>query len=554
MDTLDILDIKERGNILYNNYNLKESIKPEEILMYLRKSRADDPLLSVSDVLSKHEEEIDRWVEHNLSAAIPESNRFREVVSGESLSARIEFQKILKLVEQPSIKAVIVKEISRMGRPDTMEIGMISKILRYTNTIVISVSPFRVFNLADKFEREMFENELKQGNNLLEYNKVILRDGRERSARSGNYLGSKPPYGYDKITIVEEKRKCPTLAIKEEQANIVRMIFNAYVNENIGTQAIANRLNDLQIKSPRGNLWSADSIRTVLENPHYIGMVRWNDRKAIVVVEDGEFRKTRPKTPEGEKIFTEGRHEAIISEELFRAAQEKRGRSHKTCSNKELRNPLASILFCECGRAMSYRHSTRGNLKYREPRLVCNGQHRCGNGACSVSELVDFMVMVLKQKISEFETEVTQGNTHTDDFHEKLIKSLEKKLSDIGAREISLWESQVNPDPAVRMPSHVFQALTDKLVKEREETEHALTEAHNAVETRVDYRTAIVTLQNALDALLDDEVSVSEKNKLLKACIQRITYHRDVPQRILGKGTGRQWTCPPIELDVKLKV
>lgn len=537
---------------MYNNPI--ENLKPEEILIYLRKSRADDPLLSVEEVLSKHEEEIDEWVEHNLSAPIPESNRFREVVSGESLSARIEFQKVLKLVEQPSVKAIIVKEFSRLGRPDTMEIGMISKILRFTNTIVISVSPFRIFNLVDKFEREMFENELKQGNNLLEYNKVILRDGRDRSAKSGNYIGSKPPYGYDKITITENKRKCPTLAINEEQANVVRMIFNAYVHENIGTQTITNRLNDLQIKSPRGNLWVPDSIRTILENPTYIGMVRWNQRKATVVVDNGEFRKTRPKTSESERIFTKGRHEAIISEELFRAAQEKRGRSHRTCNNKELRNPLASLLFCECGRAMSYRHSTRGNLKYREPRLVCNDQHHCGNGSCSVTELVEFVANMLRQKIAEYKIEVTRGNTATDDFHEKLIKSLEKKLSDIGAREISLWESQVDPDPAVRMPPHIFQTLTEKLTKEREETEHALTEARNKVATHVDYGTLIVTFQKALDALLDDEVSVAEKNKLLKACIKRITYHRDTPQHVIGKGTGRQWTSPPIELDIKLMV
>ncbi len=535
-------------------YNNPIDLKPEEILIYLRKSRADDPLLSVEEVLSKHEEEIDRWVEHNLSAPIAESNRFREVVSGESLSARVEFQKVLKLVENPSIKAIIVKEISRLGRPDTMEIGMISKILRYTNTIVISVSPFRIFNLADKFEREMFENELKQGNHLLEYNKSILKDGRDRSAKSGNFLGSRPVYGYDKVTITVDKRKCPTLAINEEQANVVRMIFNAYVNENVGTSAIANRLNELQIKSPRGNLWTADSIRTVLENPHYTGLVRWNDRKAIVVVDNGEFRKTRPKTPESERILVKGRHEAIISDELFRAAQEKRGRSHRTCDNRSLRNPLASLLFCECGRAMSYRHSTRGDLKYREPRLVCNGQHHCGNGSCSVTEVVDFVANLLRQKISEYEIEVTRGNTDTDDFHEKLIKRLEKKLSDIGSKELSLWESQVDPDPAVRMPPHIFQSLTDKLTKEREETEKALTEARNKVATRVNYDTLIVTFQKALDALLDDNVSVTEKNKLLKACIKRISYHREVPQRILGKGTGRQWTSPPIELDVKLNV
>lgn len=535
------------------NYNIKDNIKPEEILMYLRKSRADDPMLSTEEVLSKHETLLDEWAEKNLSAPIPKDNRFYEIVSGESISERSEFQKVLKLIESPNIRAVLVVEISRLGRPDTEEIGRITKIFRYTGCLVIT--PMMTFDITNEYERDMFERELKRGNEYLEYTKKLLSRGREASVRSGCYISSRKLYGYDKITIIENKRKCPTLAINEEEANIVRMIFNAYVNENIGTQAIANRLNDLQIKPPMSSRWSADTIRDMLENPHYIGMVKWNERKAVLVVDNGQFRKTRPRNAEEEYILCKGKHESIISEELFRAAQEKRGRTHRTCDNKELRNPLASILKCECGRSMSYRHSTRGDLKYRrEARLVCNGQHHCGNGSCSVSEMLDFVTEILKQKIAEFEIEGKKGNDDSYKLHEKLYKNLEKKLADINAKELSLWESQVDPDPNNRMPQHIFQALTTKLTKEREETETALAKTREAISAPVNYEIMRVNFQTALDALLDDNVSVSEKNHHLKACIQEITYHREVPQRISGKGTGRQWTNPPIEIDVKLKV
>ena len=104
------------------------------------------------------------------------------------------------------------------------------------------------------------------------------------------------------------------------------------------------------------------------------------------------------------------------------------------------------------------------------------------------------------------------------------------------------------------MPSHIFQALTDKLVKEREETETALTKAREAISTPIDYERKKLTFQKALDALLDDEVSVAEKNHLLKACIDRIEYHRDAPQRMLGKGVGKQWILAPIELEVSLNL
>jgi DNA invertase Pin-like site-specific DNA recombinase len=528
----------------------KYDLKPEEILIYLRKSRADEPTLSVEEVLAKHEARLDEWAEQNLSAPIPAENRFKEVVSGESISERTEFQRVLQLIESPDIKAVLVKELPRLGRPDTAEIGFISKIFRYTNTLVIT--PERIFNVTDDFEREMFESELKRGNYYLEATKKQLRGGREISVKSGNYLCSKAPYGYVKTTVMDGKRKCPTLAIDEEKANIVRNIFEWYVHENIGTQTIANRLNDLGIKSPRGKLWSADSIRTILENTHYIGEVRWNQRKSMYVVNNGVFRKTRPKTSEEELIISNGKHEAIISTELFYAAQEKRGKCHRTCDNKELRNPLASLLYCECGRAMAYRHSTRGNLKYREPRLVCNGQKYCGNGSCSVSEMVDYVAEVLRERIAYYETNVGTHEGDSTDFHEKHLRSLEKKLADINAKEISLWEAQL--DKEQQMPKNVFKAITDKLVKERGEIERAIQKTKANISTPITRETQLVTLEKALSALLDPNVSVADKNQFLKACIERIEYRREKPEKLTGKGVGRQWTTPPIEVDVRLKV
>jgi DNA invertase Pin-like site-specific DNA recombinase len=532
-------------------YNAIENLKPEEILIYLRKSRADDPLMSVEEVLSKHESMLDEWADRNLPSPIPEENRFREVISGgESIADRPAFQKVLKLMESPNIRAVLVVEIARLGRPDTEEIGRITKMFRYTGCLVIT--PMMTFDITNEYERDMFERELKRGQEYLEYTKKRLRAGRELSVKSGNCVLSRGLYGYDKTIVIVDKRRCPTLTINEEQANIVRMIFNAYVNENVGTQVIANRLNDLQIKSPRGNLWTADSIRTVLENPHYTGMVRWNQRKAVLVVKDGEFRKTRPLNTDDDIIFTKGKHEAIISEELFDAAQEKRRRSHRTRGNRELRNPFASILFCECGKAMSYRFDARAERSDSVPRLVCNQQHLCGNGSCSVDEIVEFVVNLLKQKIEEFEIEATRGDDNSTKLHEKLIKSLEKKLTDLEAKELSLWESQI--DPAAKMPPHIFQALTNKLQKEREETETALDNARKAAAKPKNYEKLRITFQTTLDALLDDSVSVSEKNRLLKLCIERIEYHRDAPQKRLGKGSGKGYLFAPIKLDVKLNI
>ena len=215
-------------------------LKPEEIFEYLRKSRSDDPMLTIEEVLAKHEAMLNEWQERNLSAPIPKENIFREVVSGETINSRPEFKKLLKGIESPKIKAVLVVECARLGRPDLEEIGRISKLLRYTNTLVIT--PQRMFDLTDEYDREQFERELMRGNDYLEYTKKILGRGKELSLRQGYYINGVTPYGYEKTWVYEGKRKRPTLAIVEEEAKVVRMIFDWYVNEGIGATKICQRL------------------------------------------------------------------------------------------------------------------------------------------------------------------------------------------------------------------------------------------------------------------------------------------------------------------------
>ena len=108
---------------MYKEY---PTFKPEEILVYLRKSQSDDASLTVEEVLSRHEADLKRWQEANLDAPIPETNYYREVVSGESISSRTEFKKLLKRIESPQIKSVLVVDCARLGRPDMEEIGRIT--------------------------------------------------------------------------------------------------------------------------------------------------------------------------------------------------------------------------------------------------------------------------------------------------------------------------------------------------------------------------------------------------------------------------------------------
>lgn len=553
------------------NYIDFSKFSPDEFLVYLRKSRSDDPLLSVEEVLAKHEAILDEWCERYLGGKVPEENKYREVVSGETIADRPDMQTILKRIESPKIKGVIVVDVQRLSRGDLEDAGRIIKLFRFTNTL--AVTPQKAYDLRDEYDRDAFERELKRGNEFLEYTKKIMDRGRLLSVSQGNYLGSIPPYGYNKAVVMDGRRKCPTLSINEEQANVVRLIFDMYVNQGVRMPSIAKHLDQIGVKPPRGEHWSKEGIRDMLINVHYIGKVKWNWRKTVTVVEDSEIMKTRPKAKIGEFLIYDGRHEAIITEELFDAAQKKLGRNHRAKATTKIRNPFAGLIYCHCGRAMSMRmYKKKDGSERCTSRLACDGQIHCCTGSCTIDEMMELVTNILRQCISDFEIRIENNQGDAMKLHEKLLKNLEKKMQDLEAKELAQWEAQADPDPSQRMPAEIFKKLNEKLLKEKEEVKEAMCNARKSMPDPVDYREKLVRFQDALDALHDPDASVERKNRLLKACIDRIEYKREKPQRIKSQqvlyydkekkrtryksalDTGASWTKPPIDIDVKLKV
>ena len=548
-------------------YQQELNLSPEEIIIYLRKSRSDDPSLTVEEVLSKHEAMLDEWAINNIGSLVPEQNKYREVVSGETLKERPEINVVLRLVESPRYKGIAIVEPQRLTRGDLEDIGRIMKLLKHTDTLVIT--PQRTYNLRDEYDWDALERELKRGNEFLEYTKKILNRGRLLSVSQGNFVGNSAPYGYDKTFITEGKRKCPILVPNEKEAEVVRMMFDLYVNHNMGCARICNKFDEMGIKPRKGKHWSPYSMAKMLENIHYIGKVKWNHRKTLTVVEEGEFKKTRPVAKIGEYFIYDGKHEAIISEELFNAAQAKKGKNARTKPNNKLRNPFAGLLWCKCGRAITLSTYTAHKSP---PRFGCVDQIHCQTGSCLYTDMIEKVSDVLKECISDFEVRLENDEGNALKLHTALIKRLEAKKKQLEEKELSQWELQANPDPTVRMPQHVFQQLNEKLLAEKEEVQQALCKAYESMPEPIDYEERIQRFKKALSALNDSEVSAEEKNKLLKACIERIEYHRDKPERIKSKQvryydkelkqtryksplkTGGNWTSPPIELDVKLRV
>lgn len=536
---------------------------PEEVLGYLRKSRTDDPSLTTEEVLARHESIIDEYAEKHFGSKVPEYNKHREVVSGETIDGRPEMLALLKRIESPKIKAVLIKECARLGRPDLEEIGRLSKLFRYTNTLIIT--PERTFNLRDEYDREAFEREMMRSNEYLNYVKKTLRSGRERAVADGWFIGQKPPYGYRKKEVIYCKKKCHTLEVYEPEAEIVRMVFDMYVNQNLGPVNIAHRLNDLKAPTRTGGLWSQNTIKSMLDNDHYLGKVRWNWRKTLTVVEDGEVKQIRPRSAVGEYLVYDGRHEAIVDEKLFLAARDKNGRNHRAKPKTKVRNPLAGILFCQCGRAMSLRTYKNRNA---DPRLLCDNQTYCKTTSCLYSEVHDKVRDILRECIEDFEVRISNDDGDSRKLHESLTKRLEARLEELNKKELDQWELRSSGE----MPKEIFDRLNEKLLKEKEEVQDALCKAYESLPEPVDYEEKMRRFQDALEAMDNPDVPAEKKNALLKACIERIEYKREKAERIKSQqvryydkeqkktrhksplNTGGNWTSPPIELNVDLRV
>ena len=124
-----------------------------EYLIYLRKSRSDSELEKMGvDVLERHEQ-ILLSLAKQMKLSI--GGIYREVVSGDSISARPEMQKLLSEVESGRWKGVLVMEIERLARGDTVDQGIVQRAFQYSGTLI--VTPAKVYNPDNEFDEEYFE-------------------------------------------------------------------------------------------------------------------------------------------------------------------------------------------------------------------------------------------------------------------------------------------------------------------------------------------------------------------------------------------------------------
>lgn len=478
-------------------------------LIYLRKSRQDDPRETVEEVLVKHETMLQEYAQKELGGRIPEENIYREVVSGESIDDREEIQKVLARIEDPAIKGVLVIEPQRLSRGDLEDCGRLISDFLYTNTEV--VTPMMTYHLSNKMERRFFQDELLRGRDYLEYIKEVLRRGRENAAKRGCYVPPRPPYGYD----IFMKGKDRTLEANAD-ADAVRLLFDMYVKGDMSLGAIARKLDDMGFKPPAGETWVRRSLRDMLANIHYIGKIRYNDRQTVTVLEDGVRAQKTRRRPKDEVIISEGIHDGIISPEIFEAAQTRLKNTPRNGHGGDLVNVLAGVLVCaSCGRALTARSTKHAKLRY-----ICPSRPQCYRSVIA-SDLVDAVIVALEQaELPQLRLKLANGDGDAAAIQKRRIAKLVKQMEEYRAQE----DEQYDLLEQKKYTQELFDRRNTALREKMEACEREMRQARAAMPKNVDYAERILSLEAAIAALRDPELSNKEANRVLRSIVERVEY------------------------------
>lgn len=502
----------------------------EENLMYLRKSRADDPNETVEEVLAKHEAMLQEMAERELGARIPEHCIYREIVSGESIDERPEMCRLLADIENPKAKRVWCRDVPRLSRGDLEDCGKVVNAFRYSSTKVKTIQ--MEYDLSNKMERKFFEQELMRGNDFLEYTKEILFAGRIAAVKNGAFIGNCAPFGYDKAMIDDIHSLKPN-----KDADAVRLTFDLYVNHDYTYLQIARHLDSIGVKPMRGKQWEKCSIKNMLKNEHYAGYVRFGGKKTEKVFENGQLVKKRgvPQNPE-DVIIAKGKHQGLVTQEMYDAAQAKINKNPRIQPDKTLKNPLAGLCFCSiCGRTMS-----QHPYKHARTRIECRHATCKGSKSAPLDEVVEAVVFALEtEHLPDLEIKLKSNAGSSLKIQQQQLKRMNEELAELQEQE----ETQYIMLEKKVYSEDVFLKRNKALHAEMEDLKTRIFEAKKVLPKEVDYADKIVKLKTAIDGLRDDSLSVEAKNKLLKAIVDRIDY-----EYLSYEGKGKVRYCLHIHL------
>jgi len=398
--------------------------------------------------------------------------------SGKSIEGRVQFNEMMEDIRsgKDGISFVLVFKLSRFGR-NAADVLSTLQVMQDFGVNLVCVEDgidsskdagklmISVLSAVAEIERENI--------------RVQTMEGRIQKAREGRWNGGFAPYGY---WLVNGK-----LEINEEEAEAIRIIYDQYVNTDIGANGIAKYLENHGIhKIPRQNgknpLFDAHLIRLILKNPVYCGKIAYGRRKTEKVHGTrNEYRLVE----QDNYLLTDGLHEAIISEDVWQAAQVKllaqaKKYEHVNKPKNERTHLLSGIVKCPvCGVGMYGNKSIKykkDGTKYKDfyyygckHRTMTRG-HKCDYKKQVQEELLDDAVaevitkLVRNPKFAAMMQEKINMQVDTTAIDQE-IANYEKQLRQSYSTKSKLMEEIDSLDPDDRHYIRRKADLDDRLYK-----------------------------------------------------------------------------------------
>lgn len=456
--------------------------------------------------------------------------------SGKSIEGRPAFKRMLSDIQDGlDVDYVLVYKLSRFGRNAADILNSLEFIQSYgVNLICIEEGIdssqtsgkllISVLSAVAEIERE----------NILEQ----TMNGRQEKARQGKWNGGPAPYGY--------VLKDDTLIIDEQEAEIVRTIFDKFVNTNMGYTGIAKYLNLQGIKkTPRKKTdieeFSAHFIKILLDNPVYCGKIAYGRRTREKVKGTKADYKVVNKQ---DYCLVDGLHEGIVDEELWYKAHDKRettGVKSVSKYGKDRAHLLTGIIKCpKCGSGMYANRVcwTKKDGTYKEVMY-----YACGRNKQERGHYCDYSANLKKTDIEplviEFIKDLVQDEHFAVEIKKKIglqvdtmkidteIRNYESKLKEVELNKARL-EREIDslPIDATHRERNLhdmtlrLDALYDTIAEIEEKVEDAKLR-------RKSVETEFITMENIYKILqhfgeLYDIISDEEKKELIATLVKEI--------------------------------
>ena len=455
-----------------------------------------------------------------------------EGISGKQIKHRKQFQQMMIDAKAKKFDKVVVKDVSRFAR-NTVDLLQSVRELKSYGVQVDFLNNGEVMEGGSEFILTILGAMAQQESANMSKRVKFGKDITAKKGRVPNLV-----FGYDKIP--DERY---TLKINEEEAKIVKEIFESYVYKGIGTTKIAWNLNDRGIRTKKTkSKWVQTSIVRMLKNPIYTGRVT-NKKSEVTDFITG----TRKELPEEEWIVVERPEMRIISDELFNRAQElleQRSNEFKLNNKREKTEYVFStLIYCKhCG--YSFRRIKR---KYTADgpeyiRWVCSGRNSMGVNHCPNTTVIDeeellnaikiYLKSIIKNKkdfmkaVEKEFVKITKLRENNERSEESLLKEIEKvtvkkqkymemfQNEIINIQELKKYTNPLNED--IARLERELKLITSE-IKEKDVLEKELNKTIKTVDDILNNQTITnAMLKTIIDVIeVDSDSNVEVRLKLL---------------------------------------